>query len=378
MKLFCRKIILFVLIVFIAFSASCHRVIDNPFWSDEKLFEVQMVFEGERFPNVVVATDGTVIATWGSNTYKVRRSEDGGDTWGSIIEVASGINGGGVTVNENTGEILIFVEEEHPPAKLSIYKSLDHGKTWDVLDAEILPDLNNNTPSMHMNEAGITLKQGDFAGRLIRPTRYYGEGNKREFWSDHYTNAIFSDDGGITWNTSDPFPVNGTGEAALVELSDGRIYYNSRRHLSTDGMDPRMRYTAWSYDGGKTWSDLSLSEELPDGPQDTDYGLMAGLVRLPLDNIDILLFSNVDSTEGRTNGTVWASFDGGKTWPAKRLVEDGGFAYSSMATGLEGTPSEGWIYLLYETGDPYGYAYMARFNLAWVTKGQFWKDHLNK
>jgi sialidase-1 len=30
---------------------------------------------------------------------------------------------------------------------------------------------------------------------------------------------------------------------------------------------------------------------------------------------------------------VWASFDGGKTWPVKRLVDEGSFAYSSLVTG---------------------------------------------
>jgi hypothetical protein len=73
-----------------------------------------------------------------------------------------------------------------------------------------------------------------------------------------------------------------------------------------------MRYIAWSHDGGHTWEDMSLSDELPDGDQDRDYGLMAGLVRLPVDGHDILIYSNIDSPSGRANGTVWASFDGGK------------------------------------------------------------------
>ena len=38
------------------------------------------------------------------------------------------------------------------------------------------------------------------------------------------------------------------------------------------------------------------------------------------------------------------SFDSGKSWPVKRLVEKGEFAYSSMAAGRRGTPGEGLIY----------------------------------
>jgi hypothetical protein len=64
-------------------------------------------------------------------------------------------------------------------------------------DVVIHPDIKGNVPSMHMNERGITLKYGEHAGRLIRPARSYAGGNQREFWPEHYTNAIYSDDGGI-------------------------------------------------------------------------------------------------------------------------------------------------------------------------------------
>ena len=63
---------------------------------------------------------------------------------------------------------------------------------------------------------------------------------------------------------------------------------------------------------------------------------------------------------------VWASFDGGKTWPVKRLVEKGSFAYSSLSAGRSGTPSEGWIYLQFEGGG----AQIARFNLTWLLEGE--------
>jgi sialidase-1 len=79
------------------------------------------------------------------------------------------------------------------------------------------------------------------------------------------------------------------------------------------------------------------------------------------------VFSNIESPKGRHSGTVWASFDGGTTWPVKRLVEKGSFAYSSLAAGRPGTPSEGWIYLLHEGS---GGGRIARFNLAWLLQGE--------
>jgi sialidase-1 len=134
---------------------------------------------------------------------------------------------------------------------------------------------------------------------------------------------------------------------------------------------------------------MSVSDVLPDGNQHTEYGLMAGLVRLPVEGYDILIYSNIDvpSTEeeetysygqrvnGRMRGTVWASFDGGKTWPVKKLVDEGSFAYSSLAAGREGTPGEGIIYLLYESS---GGGKIARFNLAWLTGGRSWKEFCSK
>ena len=372
-----KSLISFGMLAFFTFLMSCKTADKiSKHSTDVEFFEIQQIFSDERFPNVVIANDGTVVTTWGNKNMRVRRSEDGGKTWGPEITVANpGFQGGGTTVDEKSGDILFFIEESHPLSPLTVYRSKDQGKTWKEDNVTVKPNSLGHIPSMHMNERGITLKYGDYAGRLIRPTRYYGGGNGREFWDEHYTNAIYSDDGGKTWQASEPFPAYGTGEAAIEELSDGSLYYNSRRHKSTDGLNPRMRHIAWSYNGGKTWEDLSVSEELPDGDQNRDYGLMAGLVRLPTEGQDILLFSNIESPEGRHHGTVWASFDGGKTWPVKRLVDEGSFAYSSMTAGRKGTPSEGFIYLFYESD---GGAKIARFNLAWVTNGKDWKTFIKK
>ena len=334
----------------------------------EPQFEMQQVFFKERHPNVAVARDGTVLVTLGNTSLLVRRSEDGGKTWGAPITIAKpGFQGGGLTVDETSGDVLAFAEAKHPPAELSIYRSRDHGKTWNPQATQIAPDKLGNIPSMHMNEHGITLRHGAHAGRLIRPARFYAAGNRPAEYANHYTTAIYSDDGGKTWDTSDPFPENGTGEATLAELSDGRIYYNTRCHWDQNPK-PTRRRSAMSDDGGGSWSDFDVVEVLPDGCQHTAYGCMGGLVRLPIAGRDILLFSNVDTDgERRERVTVWASFDGGKTWPLKRLIEPGPSAYSSLNAGRPGTSSEGWIYIHYEAGRG---SKLARFNLAWLLDGE--------
>ena len=148
----------------------------------ESRFEMQQLFTGGRMPNVVVATDGMVLATWGATEaignrwwdkgLQVRRSEDGGKTWGDPITIANpGWQGGGLTVDEATGDVLAFVEAHHPPASLTVYRSTDHGKTWQPQETVVHPDRNDNVPSMHMAEHGITLRHGEQKGRLLRPAR---------------------------------------------------------------------------------------------------------------------------------------------------------------------------------------------------------------
>lgn len=332
--------------------------------------EMQQVFQDERFPNIVVTMKGTVLATWGNKSIRARRSEDGGKTWGPEITIANpGFQGGGTTVDEKTGDILAFVEDHHPPAPLTLYRSRDDGKSWQAEKVTVHPDSKGNMPSMHMNEHGITLRHGEHKGRLLRPARYYGKKNDRTEWPNHYTNAVYSDDGGKNWQTSEPFPENGTGEATVAELSDGRIYYNSRVHWQDRPKNTRRR-SAWSEDGGQTWKNWQIVNILPDGHQHRSYGCMGGLVRLPVERQDILIFSNIDTPNAkRERSTVWASLDGGKTWPAKRLVYEGASAYSSLTAGRPGTPSEGWIYLHFE-GGPSGGSQVARFNLPWLLAGE--------
>ncbi len=351
----------------------------------EPRFEMQKIFDGERFPNVVVTKAGTVVASWGRNTYRVRRSEDGGKTWGEAITVADpGFHGGGLMVDASTGDLFAFIQEEHPPSPSIVYRSRDDGLHWEKFPATFRKDKNGNVPSLHMSETGLTLSHPPNRGRLLRPARVY----ERPIG---YNTAIYSDDGGKTWIPSAPFPLQGTGEGAIVELSDGTLYYSSRKHWFAEDAPLRHdRSHAWSDDGGETWENPGFHEDLPDGPRyrgeegrgsnyNGHFGMMCGLTRLPISGKDILIYSNADhSGHERIRMTVWGSFDGGKTWPVKRLVFEGPSAYSSLASGRAGTPTEGWIYLQFEGGPEgkYSGGQMVRFNLTWMLDGKKIEDFL--
>ena len=283
------------LLVLAGVSVAARAADDLEAFLGKPVFEKQRLFDDQRYPNVVVTTRGTVLSVWGNDGVVVRRSEDGGRTWGGVITVSEkGYHGGGTTVDENSGDLLVFVEDRQPPAPLTVYRSRDDGRTWQTQVTVIEKDLNGNIPSMHMNEHGVTLQHGKHKGRLLRPTRYYGPNGGGAEWPLQYTNAIYSDDGGKSWKTSRPFPEKGTGEATLVELSDGRIYYNSRVHWAERPRNKRRR-EAWSEDGGVTWKDWRIVDALPDGDQGRTYGCMGGLTRLPLKDRDILIFSNLDT-----------------------------------------------------------------------------------
>ena len=219
-------------------------------------------------------------------------------------------------------------------------------------------------------------------GGRTMPARIMGPQNSNavEWRPYHYSTALYSDDGGRIWQTSKPFPVFGTGEAALAELSDGTILYNSREHMSRGN-----RFLARSENGGDLWIGAYRSPDLPDGARGTSYGLMGGMIRLPIAGRDVLLYSNADTDAGvmpaqtgasigtgREKVTVWASFDGGRSWPVKRLVYDGPSAYSNLGVGRHGTPSQGQIILVFEGGPQGAHAavQVASFNLAWLLDGR--------
>lgn len=369
-------------------------------------FALQEVFRGGkqvREPYLAVARDGTILIVR-NYVGHLRRSEDGGATWSSIIEVPIRHSDSNIIVDERTGDLIVLrLWDGHD----RLFRSQDGGRSWQEEPIRVRPNglmrwleavglkrrgtraaAQPGTYYLHANasEAGITLMRSRYAGRLIVTATF--RPHAKEHPSDRasidaiYSCALYSDDGGRTWRVSELFPDGYTEEAGLVELSDGTLYFNTRSHRGFYarerarelGPDAWHRREAWSRDGGQTWDQFRISRVLVDGGgYNRGYGMKGGLVRLPVRDHDILLYTNADTAGGaREKLTVWVSFDGGRSWPLKRLIFDGPAAYSSLGVGRYGTAGEGKIFLLFEGSSqgPYQAMQVARFNLSWVLEGK--------
>ena len=372
----------------------------------EPVFDQKVVFSDEggkvREPFLAIAVDGTLLAVR-SYVGKLRRSSNAGKSWEEIQDIDIRILDSNLIVDESSGHIRSIRMWDGSDRAIV---SKDHGKTWTIEKIVVRPnarmqelaqngtkvrDVKGGKPGtyfLHGNasESGVTLRHGKDKGRLIISATY--RPNAKEHPSDRKPGdeiiscALFSDDAGATWQVSEFFPDTFTEEAALVELHDGRIYYNSRSHRGFYDKtqkrelhrDESLRREAWSDDGGRTWKDFRISQVLPDGGgYNRGYGMKGGLTRLPVKDRDILIYSNADTAGGeRARITIWASFDGGQTWPIKRLVYESFGAYSSLVAGRPGTPTEGLIFLLFEGGPKGRYTAMqiARLNLSWILRGE--------
>jgi sialidase-1 len=350
---------------------------------------MQQLWKGRGgWGGILTSPNGTVVAFQSPGGGNCRLSPDGGRTWGPDIEIAADAKGGNAIVDETRGDLL-YVN----PGAGWLFRSSDHGANWTRQGVQLRPDgfglrpMNGGTQAM---QSGLTLAFGQHKGRLIMPARIMGPENSNDVpWRPyHYSTAVYSDDGGAVWQTSKPFPVLGTGEATLAELSDGSILYNSREHMSRGN-----RFFAWSHDGGELWINPYRNPDLPDGVQGSSYGCMGGMIRLPIAGRDVLIYSNLDTeagemparvgastSKGREKITVWASFDGGHSWPVKRLVYDGPSAYSNLGVGRTGTASQGKIYLIFEGGPTgcYEAVQVVSFNLSWLLDGRDVSEFLGK
>ncbi|WP_282082748.1 exo-alpha-sialidase [Streptomyces tendae] len=386
-----------------ALATSCALAVSSPVPAHARsedrapAFEEQVLFDAARdpggyacfrIPAIVRTTDGTLLAfaegrvldcgDAGDIDVVLKRSTDGGRTWGPLQVVN---DGGGDThgnpapvVDRATGRVLLLETYNAgrtdgancavPCARTPhLQHSDDDGRTWSAprdLSAEILPPDWNSwyaTGPVH----GVQLTGGAHPGRLV-------VGINAETWDGTRVTAnhaalVVSDDGGEHWRTgaTDTWPVAADGtfrqkpsELTLTERADGALLVSGREE---NGTDLGHRTQALSLDGGDTFA--APFRTLPDlyAPQ-----VQGAVLRLG----DRTLLSVPADPDRRRTMTVRSSWDGGATWDSVdrgTVVTRDWSGYSDLVSVDAAT-----VGLLYEGGalDARDEIRFARFTEDWL------------
>lgn len=297
----------------------------------------------------------------------LRRSSDRGVTWSELQVVADHgtdtIGNPTPLIDRDTGVIWLFltknpggVSEEQILARegegsrtVWVTKSSNRGATWSPA-VDITATTKKSGWTWYSTGPGIGIQLRN--GRLLVPSCHAKEESKT-----YFSHVIYSDDHGESWQLGGTVGEH-TTECQVIERADGSLILNAR---SLAGKNRRALAT--SLDGGMTWSEFRLAEELVEPP------CQASLLRFTDGahyHKDRVLFSNPASIE-RVNMTVRVSGDEGATWKGAKTLFAGPAAYSSLAV-----LRDHWVGCLYENGDatPYERISFTRFNVPWLTDGE--------
>lgn len=331
-----------------------------------------------RIPALTVAPGGDLLAFYDGRTSEadlpgniaimMRRSTDGGATWGPQEEMRRsptpvGHGDPSVLVDRETGQVYCFhltainegfwgsgtgSDPDDPDIQHLDYSvTSDDGRTWTHhrITQQVRAGHADWAGMFAASGEGIQLRQGLHRGRLIQQyvVRVAGA---------NHALSVYSDDHGHTWRTSS-LVGPGADENKAVELANGDVMLNSRAKP--------CRRVAFSHDGGATYGPLVEDPLLPD-PDNNGSIIRAFPDAGPEDPLaQLLLFANAADPERRRMLTVRLSYDSGRTWPVSRIVDEEATGYSTLTPLPDGSYG-----LLYERA-AYGHITYTSFSLDWLT-----------
>ncbi len=298
-----------------------------------------------RIPALTTLPDGTIVAVADKRIDKLsdlpgnidvvcRRSTDGGRTWSDYITVAEHDSIGGygdpaIIYDRRSGDILVISSHgnglwQKEPAHISVSRSKDGGRTWlpavDINNQILTSDPNGKQPikcnSAFASSGGaVQLKNGRIMFVLI---------TRKEGVEKFPCYAIYSDDGGYKWKVAkNPATLDGD-ESKITQTADGKVLMSIRNRWKG------YRKNALSLDNGKTW------KEQPEWDNLYDVACNGDFITYNYNGKEYLLQS-LPAGPWRSNITIYASADGGKTWPISHRVSAGPGAYSAMTILADGS-----------------------------------------
>ena len=292
-----------------------------------------------RIPAAIVAPKGTLLAfaegrrkgrsDTGDIDLVLRRSSDGGATWGPLQVVwDDGANTCGnpcPVVDRDTGTVWLLMTRnagEDLESKIIdgtsketrtvwVCRSTDDGATWSA-PVEITGSVKRPSWTWVATGPGVGIQMKN--GRLVVPADHVESGTKKGG-----SHVFWSGDHGATW-TLGGTAGSGVNECQVVERADGSLLMNMRNWHSPS----RERAVASSADGGATWSELRHDAAL------IEPVCQASVLRLSWEPSRIL-FSNPADRKNRVRMTIRLSRDEGETWSTVKELGEGPGAYSCLA-----------------------------------------------
>ncbi|WP_031476961.1 sialidase family protein [Streptomyces bicolor] len=335
-------------------------------------------YDTYRIPATITTPRGTVLAfaegrhdsagDTGDIDVVLRRSTDGGCTWGPLTVVAAGEGdtrgNPAPVVDPRTGTVVLvtsynsgdvteaeIMRGEATPEesrRVFVQRSLDDGRHFSS-PRDITRQVKPANWRWYATGPGhaIALTRGEHAGRLVVPSNHSAApapgsadtGQEPKYYGAH---AIYSDDAGLTWHMGfvdasyDGY--SNANESTAAELPDGRLYFNSRdQHGTSSG----NRLDGHSSDGGETLDrPYTVQPALNDVPV-----VQASVLQLP-GRGGPLLFSGPSVPTARQSMAVWRSTDGGATFTKALTLSQRRAAYSDLVRVDRRT-----VGILYETGE---------------------------
>ncbi|MGP4113279.1 sialidase family protein [Streptomyces sp. 4N509B] len=340
-------------------------------------------YDTYRIPAAITTPDGTLLAfaegrvggssDTGNIDVVVRRSTDGGRSWGPLILVAAGEGdtrgNPSPVIDPATGRLVLLtcfnggdahedaiMRGEVPPERsrrVFVQTSDDDGLSFSA-PRDVTEEAKPTALGWRWYATGpghaVALRQGRHAGRLVVAANHSASppadspdtGEEDRYYGAH---ALLSDDGGRSWRIGFVDGVYdgvvNANESLAAELPGGRLYFNSRDQHGTAGGN---RVDAHSLDGGE-----SLRE--PYAPQDTlaDVPVVQGSV---LSVGDVLFFAGPSRPDARAALALWRSDDQGRSFTRVRTLSTRPAAYSDLVLLVnDDEHEETCLGVLYETGE---------------------------